>query len=962
MRCGKCRAPLARGDRFCQECGWKVRRRGRWVLSGVFLLLLIGAGIVWAWWEGWIPRREHRETSCFTLLDGTFTERAVTDRASALAAVGDAAEALGMADPAAELCDGSTETYLGSTYYRFAQQYEGVPVYGRSVVVSADSTGAVLTLTGNYRSLGQVDLACPVTEAEALAAAAELYGGEARLTSRGTCVYSLRDAQPELAWHIFVTGPALAENCFLSAQSGEVLFRESQLLTESVSAAGTDVDGVRQTFSASRQEDGTYLLRDEARNITVYNAGGRTVKVERQLTDREGNVYHLEYPNWLNESGQTVRIEQRHDGYVLLNDAGETVEQWNSIALAFFVNDGNGDWHEVSPEICTDNSWSAEALSLLTWTAATCDFYEICLGRQGFNGANGAVHLVYNDHKNGDVTNAYSSSEMLAPATVLVFGQEADLDIDLVAHEYTHSVEGLISDMVYTDQSGALMEAYSDLFGEIVEDWWDDGLLNGSCDWAHGDRNAVTPSSEQDPYCSYVQQGESCPVAAANKGIHMYNSSFTVTKNSCILRAEYPAKYLGDGYLVGEFDSGNVHHNSTVIFHTAYLMSRGIDGSGVFEPLTTANLAELFYSALFSLPQDCTFSQFCTVLERQAEILLAQGRLTEGQVKCVAEAFRQANIFPAGSVICQMGTETDLMVYDLNEALCDDYIITLTASPTRIAGPVRPGDSPFTGGEVTKYTVSAAEPFRLSLSPGFYLLTVTDGTDRSNSQDYRLLVTSGGPEELTLYTDFGQYRPDGFDRYLTAARRTCASGSWQEIMDMEADVRLAALSGLSAHLTMSYDLDVSGYFPSDLSALTLDGSASMSVLGQQMRWDLSYAGGTARYTYTQPQLPAVELEIPPASFPFAALTRDMVVNASLLPAGTARFTIRGEAFDRAGLGAMAMAEGMTDLRYGDVAAEAVINEESGRLETLTLTFTAYLTYNGAAAEADYTITYRFGEL
>ena len=53
------------------------------------------------------------------------------------------------------------------------------------------------------------------------------------------------------------------------------------MLVESVSAAGEDVDGEDCTVSASRQEDGTYLLRDEARNITIYNANGGTFRAEQ---------------------------------------------------------------------------------------------------------------------------------------------------------------------------------------------------------------------------------------------------------------------------------------------------------------------------------------------------------------------------------------------------------------------------------------------------------------------------------------------------------------------------------------------------------------------------------------------------------------------------------------------------------------------------------------------------------
>ena len=67
---------------------------------------------------------------------------------------------------------------------------------------------------------------------------------------------------------------------------------------------------------------------------------------------------------------------------------------------------------------------------------------------------------------------------------MLAFVTDNELSTELVAHEYMHSVERAISGMLYAGESGAIMEAYSDLFGEILEDY-NDGNLDGSCDWVH---------------------------------------------------------------------------------------------------------------------------------------------------------------------------------------------------------------------------------------------------------------------------------------------------------------------------------------------------------------------------------------------------------------------------------------------------------------------------------------------
>ena len=90
-------------------------------------------------------------------------------------------------------------------------------------------------------------------------------------------------------------------------------------------------------------------------------------------------------------------------------------------------------------------------------------------------------------------------------------------------------------------EPGALAEAYADIFGEIIEDWADDGEFNDSCDWVSDVRNFVDPSKGED--------------------------------------ISYPVSYQGEGWWDEEDtsslnDYGGVHVNSTVISHAAYLRIR----------------------------------------------------------------------------------------------------------------------------------------------------------------------------------------------------------------------------------------------------------------------------------------------------------------------------------------------------------------------------------------------------
>ena len=178
---------------------------------------------------------------------------------------------------------------------------------------------------------------------------------------------------------------------------------------------------------------------------------------------------------------------------------------------------------------------------------------------------------------------------------------------------------------------------------------------------------------------------------------------------------------------------------------------------------------------------------------------------------------------------------------------------------------------------------------------------------------------------------------------------------------MEAEMHLNLFGEMSALITMSYDMDVDNYFPEDLSDLKMAGSTVLSALGQELCWDITYADGTARYDYIRPALSPVELEMTPACFPFGSLNRNMVSSVSVLPSGTVRFTIRGDAFHQAGMGAMDLLGEVAALRYGDVEVEASINDDTKKIDTLKMTFTAYLTYQSVSASADFTIDYQFYE-
>ena len=231
---------------------------------------------------------------------------------------------------------------------------------------------------------------------------------------------------------------------------------------------------------------------------------------------------------------------------------------------------------------------STDAIKLYHFLIVANDYYLKKVGIEPFSNQDDTVYGYINDGYYGG-KNGYSSTirQNGKFVTRIVIGFDMEITADLIGHEYTHSVERTVSNMFYSNESGAIKEAYSDVMGELIEEYeW------GWADWVNNFRSLNNPSSNGKP-----------------------------------------SKYLDDNYYTGEDDKGGVHHNSTVISHAMYK----IHNSG---KVTSDELAELLYRTLFYLNQSCSFVQYRFAVETAANDMgLAQDALNE-----IKKAFNEANI------------------------------------------------------------------------------------------------------------------------------------------------------------------------------------------------------------------------------------------------------------------------------------------------------------------------------
>lgn len=165
--------------------------------------------------------------------------------------------------------------------------------------------------------------------------------------------------------------------------------------------------------------------------------------------------------------------------------------------------------------------------------ATSYDYYKNVHNRDSYNNAGAQIKTTV--HHDVNYNNAYWSRELLQ----LVYGDGDGVAysplgnaLDVGAHELTHAVTSFSANLTYSNESGALNEATSDIMAAAVEAWKDGAVSSDT--WKVGE-DVTTPGTAGDAL-RYMND----PIADG--------SSYDY----------YPTRYTGTG------DYGGVHLNSGI--------------------------------------------------------------------------------------------------------------------------------------------------------------------------------------------------------------------------------------------------------------------------------------------------------------------------------------------------------------------------------------------------------------
>lgn len=192
--------------------------------------------------------------------------------------------------------------------------------------------------------------------------------------------------------------------------------------------------------------------------------------------------------------------------------------------------------------------------------------------------------------------------------------------LDVIAHELTHGVTEFTAGLEYANQSGALNESISDVFGSLVKQWSLEQQAD-EADWLIGS-DIFTPGIEADALRSMKAPG-------------------TAYDNADMGRDPQPGHMNNYVNLpnTDEGDYGGVHVNSGIPNKAFYLAATNIGGFAWEAP------GYIWYEALKASSVTTQFQQFADATYSQAGRLYGVGGIEQ---QAVFEAWREVGIRISG--------------------------------------------------------------------------------------------------------------------------------------------------------------------------------------------------------------------------------------------------------------------------------------------------------------------------
>ena len=458
---------------------------------------------------------------------------------------------------------------LGYTYLKLQQVYNGTPVYGSVMTAHVNKDGVLTALSGaalpdlDKKVKGQKKLqkkeAVSIGEKDLVNSVGSQPVYEYEPTSE--MVIFVKDGKANYAYLVnfnFLAPEPGNWNYFVDASTGEVLGKINEI-HHGKGNGGKPGGGGGPTAGTNTVGTGTGVLGD-SKSINTF----------------------------LSSSTYFLQDNTRGSG-VFTYDAATRTRLPGSL------------WADADNLL--NASYDGAAVDAHAYAAETYDYYKSVHNRNSYDG-NGAA-LKSTVHYSRSYNNAFWNGQQM------VYGDGDGSNfvplsggLDVVAHELTHAVTDTTADLIYQNESGAINESMSDIFGTLVE-----FHANNNPDWLMGE-DIYTPGTKGDALRSLAD-----PTQAGDPD-------------------HYSKRYTGTS------DNGGVHTNSGIGNKAAYLLSQGGTHYGVtVSGVGTDKTGKIYYRALTQyLTPSSTYSQLRAAAVQSATDLYGSGSAEVASVKAAYSA------------------------------------------------------------------------------------------------------------------------------------------------------------------------------------------------------------------------------------------------------------------------------------------------------------------------------------
>ncbi|WP_439882902.1 M4 family metallopeptidase [Pontibacter sp. MBLB2868] len=536
---------------------------------------------------------------------------------------------------------------LGFMHQKFEQYYDGVKVEHGTYMVHSKN-GSIQSINGEFKKLHDLSTKPSVGESAALANAIAYIGASTymwQVPAQEAWVKELKNdrkatfypkgelviidnympsaketsGKSVLAWKfdIYAQTPLSRNYVYVDAQNGNVVFKDAIIKHAAATASAT----TRYTGTINMTTDsysGSYRLRDYTRGagIETYNCKTTTnYSTATDFTDGDNTWTSAEYNNTAKDNA------------------------------------------------ALDAHWAAQM---------TFDYFKLKHGRNSYDNAGTKIKSYV--HYDKSYENAFWNG------SVMTYGDgatrfDALTSLDVGAHEIGHAVCSSTADLVYSNESGAMNEGFSDIWGAAVEQF----AAPTKSTWLIGeDIDKQRPSL----------RSMSNPKAEGQ-----------------------PDTYKGTNWYTGTADNGGVHTNSGVLNHWFYVLSVGksgtndlgvsysVSGIGITDAAKIAYRTESVY-----LTANSTYADARTYAIQSATDLFGAGS---------TQVIQTTNAWNAVGVGGKYG-EISYCTSQGNNATYEWISSVKVGSFTKISGAA--GYSDYTG---TTVSVNAGGTYAVTLTPAF---------------------------------------------------------------------------------------------------------------------------------------------------------------------------------------------------------------------------------------------------